>query len=611
MPNPHLETLKQKTLALPLAPGVYLMKDAQGNVIYVGKAKALKNRVTSYFRSDKQHTRKTMQLVAKIVDFDIIVTQTEFEALVLENAMIKKYMPKYNILLKDDKGYPFIKVTTSQKFPTFQVVGKPAADADRYFGPYASRRTAWQVIDTISRTFGLKSCTRVFPRDIGKGRPCLNAHMGRCVAPCTGEVTSDEYRALVQQGTALLEGNFSALVTDLTAQMEQAAEALAFERAALLRDRIKAIRTLGERQRVVAGSFTELDVVAFVQGQTRGCIVVLHYLGGNLQDKDFTLLDGTSAEEASEALSAFLKQYYALRQSAPKTVLLSHEIDDIDAISEYLSKTVAHKVALTIPQRGRKNDLMRLAERNATEEITRVETAQEKQRKSIELLSQMVGSAVPLHTMEAYDISNFGGVDTVGSMVVFTDGKPQRSRYRRFKIRCEQAQGAQNDYASMEEMLTRRLTHWKEGDPKFCPLPDVLMIDGGLGHVRIARTLCDKFGADILCLGMVKDDKHRTRGLMAPDGREFGITTVPAVFALIGRMQEEVHRFAIAYNRQLGSKRVRGSSLDGIAGVGEKRRNALLKHFGSVDNIKHATLEELRRVVPENVAQAVFAQFKI
>ncbi len=608
MNHSRTDYLKQKVLALPFAAGVYLMKDKQGTVIYVGKAKALKNRVTSYFRNDKQHSIKTQRLVAQIHDFDIIVTESEFEALVLENAMIKKYMPKYNILLKDDKGYPFIKVTTSLPYPSFKVVGKPAADADRYFGPYGGRGAAWQAIDTISRALKLKTCNRSFPRDIGKERPCLNAHMGRCVAPCTGKVTTEEYRALIAQGIDLLEGNFGELVNQLTAQMEQAAENLQFERAATLRDRIKAVRAMGERQKVVAGSFTELDVVAFVQGQTRGCIVVLHYLNGNLQDKEFTLLDGTSTEEAGEAIAAFLKQYYTLRQTAPKTILLSQELEEMDAIGEYLSDIGKHKVVLTVPQRGRKHDLIRLAEVNAAEEIARVETAQEKQRKSLELLSAMLGIDQQLHVMEAYDISNFAGADTVGSMVVFEDGKPLRSRYRRFQIECN-ANG-QDDYAAMREMLTRRLKRWKEGDPKFCPLPDVLLIDGGLGHVRIAREVCNSMGATVLCLGMVKDDKHRTRGLMAPDGREFGISTVPAVFALIGRIQEEVHRFAIAYNRQLGSKRVRGSSLDKIAGVGEKRRNDLLKHFGSVENIKKASIEELRRIVPQTTAQAIYEYFE-
>ncbi len=579
------------------------MKNRDGQVIYVGKAKALKNRVSQYFQSDSRHSPKTIRMVSNIWDFDIIVTETEFEALVLENQMIKKYQPKYNILLKDDKGYPFIKVTTSKPYPSFSIVPKPGHDADRYFGPYTSRRAAYHAIDTINETLKLKTCRRVFPRDIGKDRPCLNLHLGRCIAPCTGQVSAEEYAARVQEGISLLEGNDKALLADLTARMEQAAEDLRFEQAATLRDRIRAVRALGEKQKVVAGAFAELDAVAYVQGQTRGCVVVLHYLAGDLHDKEFTLLDGVTAADAGEALGAFLKQYYALRGAVPRTVLLSSPIDESEAVGEFLSSIAERKVELAVPQRGRRHDIIRLAEKNAREEILRVETSQERRVKSLELLGQMTGMDELPHILEAYDISNFAGQDTVGSMVVFEDAKPARSRYRKFRI--ETAAQGQDDYASMTEMLTRRLQRWKDGDEKFTPLPSAFLIDGGLGHVRTAQRVLDQFGVTTPCFGMVKDDHHRTRGLVAPDGREFGISTVPAVFALIGRIQEEVHRFAITYNRALGAKKVRGSSLDQIEGVGEKRRNDLLKHFGTIENIRAASVDELARVVPRTVAENV------
>ena len=564
----RFEELKAKVLSLPFEPGVYIMKNRDGQVIYVGKAKALKNRVSQYFQSDSRHSPKTIRMVSNIWDFDIIVTETEFEALVLENQMIKKYQPKYNILLKDDKGYPFIKVTTSKPYPSFSIVPKPGHDADRYFGPYTSRRAAYHAIDTINETLKLKTCRRVFPRDIGKDRPCLNLHLGRCIAPCTGQVSAEEYAARVQEGISLLEGNDKALLADLTARMEQAAEDLRFEQAATLRDRIRAVRALGEKQKVVAGAFAELDAVAYVQGQTRGCVVVLHYLAGDLHDKEFTLLDGVTAADAGEALGAFLKQYYALRGAVPRTVLLSSPIDESEAVGEFLSSIAERKVELAVPQRGRRHDIIRLAEKNAREEILRVETSQERRVKSLELLGQMTGMDELPHILEAYDISNFAGQDTVGSMVVFEDAKPARSRYRKFRI--ETAAQGQDDYASMTEMLTRRLQRWKDGDEKFSPLPSAFLIDGGLGHVRTAQRVLDQIGVTTPCFGMVKDDHHRTRGLVAPDGREFGISTVPAVFALIGRIQEEVHRFAITYNRALGAKKVRGSSLDQIEGVGEK-----------------------------------------
>ena len=599
----RFEELKAKVLSLPFEPGVYIVKNRDGQVIYVGKAKALKNRVSQYFQSDSRHSPKTIRMVSNIWDFDIIVTETEFEALVLENQMIKKYQPKYNILLKDDKGYPFIKVTTSKPYPSFSIVAKPGHDADRYFGPYTSRRAAYHAIDTINETLKLKTCRRVFPRDIGKDRPCLNLHLGRCIAPCTGQVSAEEYAARVQEGISLLEGNDKALLADLTARMEQAAEDLRFEQAATLRDRIRAVRALGEKQKVVAGAFAELDAVAYVQGQTRGCVVVLHYLAGDLHDKEFTLLDGVTAADAGEALGAFLKQYYALRGAVPRTVLLSSPIDESEAVGEFLSSIAERKVELAVPQRGRRHDIIRLAEKNAREEILRVETSQERRVKSLELLGQMTGMDELPHILEAYDISNFAGQDTVGSMVVFEDAKPARSRYRKFRI--ETAAQGQDDYASMTEMLTRRLQRWKDGDEKFTPLPSAFLIDGGLGHVRTAQRVLDQFGVTTPCFGMVKDDHHRTRGLVAPDGREFGISTVPAVFALIGRIQEEVHRFAITYNRALGAKKVRGSSLDQIEGVGEKRRNDLLKHFGTIENIRAASVDELARVVPRTVAENV------
>lgn len=599
----RFEELKAKVLSLPFEPGVYIMKNRDGQVIYVGKAKALKNRVSQYFQSDSRHSPKTIRMVSNIWDFDIIVTETEFEALVLENQMIKKYQPKYNILLKDDKGYPFIKVTTSKPYPSFSIVAKLGHDADRYFGPYTSRRAAYHAIDTINETLKLKTCRRVFPRDIGKDRPCLNLHLGRCIAPCTGQVSAEEYAARVQEGISLLEGNDKALLADLTARMEQAAEDLRFEQAATLRDRIRAVRALGEKQKVVAGAFAELDAVAYVQGQTRGCVVVLHYLAGDLHDKEFTLLDGVTAADAGEALGAFLKQYYALRGAVPRTVLLSSPIDESEAVGEFLSSIAERKVELAVPQRGRRHDIIRLAEKNAREEILRVETSQERRVKSLELLGQMTGMDELPHILEAYDISNFAGQDTVGSMVVFEDAKPARSRYRKFRI--ETAAQGQDDYASMTEMLTRRLQRWKDGDEKFSPLPSAFLIDGGLGHVRTAQRVLDQFGVTTPCFGMVKDDHHRTRGLVAPDGREFGISTVPAVFALIGRIQEEVHRFAITYNRALGAKKVRGSSLDQIEGVGEKRRNDLLKHFGTIENIRAASVDELARVVPRTVAENV------
>ncbi len=604
---PSYEELKDRVHSLPRAPGVYIMKNAAAQVIYVGKAKALRNRVTNYFQNPAGMTPKTRRMVSQIHDFDIIVTESEFEALVLENSLIKKYKPKYNILLKDDKGYPYVRINTAKPYAEFSIVSKPEADAARYFGPYTSRRAARYAIDTIAETLHLKTCRRVFPRDIGKERPCLNRHLGRCVAPCTGEVSREDYAALIAQAISLLDGNFKGLARIVEADMQEAAEHLQFERAAMLRDRLRAVQSLGERQKVVAGGFAELDVLAFVQGQTRGCVVVLHYLHGSLQDKEYTIIDGVTQADAGEVLGDYIKQYYALRQVAPKTVLLSAEIDEMEAVAEFLTSLGKRKTEVAVPQRGKRHDLVRLAETNAAEEIARVETGQERRLKSLELLQSMTELQTTPVLLEAYDISNFAGEGTVGSMIVFENAQPKKSRYRRFQIACT-AQG-QDDYSAMREMLTRRMQRYADGDEKFMPLPDAFLIDGGLGHVRIAKEVMDAFGVAVPCFGMVKNEHHRTRGLVAPDGREFGISTVPAVFALIGRMQEEVHRFAITYNRTLTGKSVRGSSLDKIEGIGAKRRNALLKHFKSIENIKAASIEQLQLLLPHNAAQAVYTHF--
>ena len=356
------EQLKERVRKLPMQPGVYMHKDKTGKVIYVGKAKLLKNRVSNYFQPPERLNAKTRQLVSHIDDFDIIVTDSEFEALVLENSMIKKYKPKYNILLKDDKGYPYVRLDTTLPYPDFKIVSKPAHDGARYFGPYMGRGAARRAIDTIGEALHLKSCARSFPRDIGKDRPCLNLHLGRCCAPCTGKVSPEEYHALIEQAISLFEGDAKKLERELTEKMNEAAEELQFERAAVLRDRLRAIQKLGTKQHVVAGAFAELDVIAFVQGQTRACVCVLHYSVGTLQDKEYTFFHVTESDPA-EVLSSFIKQYYAQRNAVAKTVLLSHEIEEQDAVGEYLSSIAERKVELAVPQRGERRVLTRRAEK--------------------------------------------------------------------------------------------------------------------------------------------------------------------------------------------------------------------------------------------------------
>ena len=601
------EELHQKVLTLPKEPGVYIMKNKQDQVIYVGKAKVLKNRVSQYFQNEAKHTPKTRKMVENIYNFDIIVCSSEFEALVLENQMIKKYQPKYNILLKDDKGYPFLRIPTDEPYPTFQVVGKPKADAARYLGPYAGRGAAMQAIDTVNRALGLRDCHRSLPRDIGKRRPCLNAQMGLCCAPCAGKVSQQDYAQRVAQAIRVLEGDYEALAAQLERDMLQAAEQERFEQAAQLRDRMRAIQRAGQHQMVVASGFSDMDILAFVQGDTKGCLVVLHYIAGNLYDKEYTMLDGTAEQDGAELLGDYLKQYYAMRGVVPGLVLISHPIEELDAVSEFLRSIAGKKVTLSVPQRGRRRELMDLARKNAREEIVRSETTGQRRQKSLELFGSMMGLPQTPTTFEAYDISNLAGTNTVGSMIVFENGQPKRSRYRRFRI--ESVADGQDDYKAMEEMLTRRLQRWKDGDEKFSPLPSVFMIDGGLGHVRIAKGVLERFGCETPVFGMVKDDHHRTRGLVAPDGREFSIATTPAVFALVGRMQEEVHRFAITYQRTLRQSQAVRSQLDQIPGIGEKRRTALLQTFKSLKRVREATIEELEAAVPHTAAQAVYDYF--
>ena len=601
------EELHQKVLTLPKEPGVYIMKNKQEQVIYVGKAKVLKNRVSQYFQNEAKHTPKTRKMVENIYNFDIIVCSSEFEALVLENQMIKKYQTKYNILLKDDKGYPFLRIPTDEPYPTFQVVGKPKADAAHYLGPYAGRGAAMQAIDTVNRALGLRDCHRSLPRDIGKRRPCLNAQMGLCCAPCAGKVSQQDYAQRVAQAIRVLEGDYEALAAQLERDMLQAAEQERFEQAAQLRDRMRAIQRAGQHQMVVASGFSDMDILAFVQGETKGCLVVLHYIAGNLYDKEYTMLDGTAEQDGAELLGDYLKQYYAMRGVVPGLVLISHPIEELDAVSEFLRSIAGKKVTLSVPQRGRRRELMDLARKNAREEIVRSETTGQRRQKSLELFGSMMGLPQMPTTFEAYDISNLAGTNTVGSMIVFENGQPKRSRYRRFRI--ESVADGQDDYKAMEEMLTRRLQRWKDGDEKFSPLPSVFMIDGGLGHVRIAKGVLERFGCETPVFGMVKDDHHRTRGLVAPDGREFSIATTPAVFALVGRMQEEVHRFAITYQRTLRQSQAVRSQLDRIPGIGEKRRTALLQTFKSLKRVREATIEELEAAVPHTAAQAVYDYF--
>ena len=598
------EELKQAALSLPYEPGVYLMKDASDTVIYVGKAKKLKNRVSQYFQETASHTPKTRRMVSQVDHFETIAAATEFEALVLECSLIKHYMPKYNILLKDDKGYPYLRVDLRETYPVITLASRVKDDGAKYFGPYGSRGRSQQVINAIRATFRLPHCGKKFPRDIGKERPCLNYQMNQCDGWCRPSKTQTEYHSLLEQAVQLLEGKYQSLTEQLKSQMETAAEGLEFERAAELRDRMQAIASLGQRQLVTAGTMADTDVIGWYQTEAKACFAVLHYIGGNLMDKDYELLP--VSDDAAEALSALVKQYYLQRQAAPKRILLPAPMEDAAPFAQLLREKLEKTVAILTPQRGDGKRLVDLASKNAREEAERATSAAERLNGTLLLLQAMLRLPEPVRRMEAYDISNTAGTDIVASMTVFVDGKPKKSDYKRFKL--ENLDG-QDDYASMRQVLCRRFCRYLDGDKGFDEKPDVLLIDGGAVHAETVRAALEQMGVVLPVFGMVKDNRHRTRALVSPLGEEIGIQGNPAVFSLIGRIQEETHRFAISYHRQLRSRHVRGSSLDAIAGIGEKRRNLLLKKFKSVAAIREAELSALQECLPQPAAQAVYDYF--
>ena len=601
------DELKEKAHALPLKPGVYIMQDAKNVVIYVGKAKALKNRVSQYFANLASHTEKTRAMVSQIDHFDVIVADSEFEALVLENSLIKRHQPRYNILLKDDKGYPYIRLTVKEEYPKFSLANRAAEDGARYFGPYGSRGNTQNIIDALRVALRLPSCNKKFPRDIGKERPCLNYHMGQCDGYCRKDMDQSRYREAIDQAVRLLEGKFQEVGDELKAEMELAAEELRFEKAAELRDRYKAIELLGKRQKVVAGSLADTDVIGFHKGEaTKSCFVVLHFVEGELAAKDWDLIDTPMEEETADILSALVRQYYGGRGNLPRQILLPCELEDEVPLMRMLSEDAGRKVELITPQRGAKMDLIRLANKNAVEEVERWTTREERQSKLMELLGKLLDLEEPPRRIESYDISNQGADDIVASMVVYVNARPLKRDYRHFKLKD---MDGPDDYASMEQVLTRRFKRYLEGDEKFADKPDLLLIDGGVNHANVAVKVLETLGLTIPIFGMVKDDRHRTRALVTPEGKEIGIQGNQAIFSLIGQIQEETHRFAIEFHRQQQNQRVKGSVLDQISGVGEKRRSDLLKHFKSIKRIREATQAQLAEVVPKNAAQAVYDYF--
>lgn len=597
-------------MALPLQPGVYIMKDVKGAIIYIGKAKALKNRVSQYFGSDTNHTEKVRQMVARVDAFDYIVAGSEFEALVLECSLIKQHAPKYNILLKDDKGYCYIRISPPP-FSRITEAKQKAADGARYIGPYMSSFVVKQAVDEVNKLFGLSTCRKPLAWKKVCERPCLNHHIGQCCAPCTGRVTEREYAERVEQAVLYLTDGSAKLTALLTRRMNEAAEALDFETAARLRDRIRAVSRMTDRQKVVQSRVPCQDVVALAHAQEVACFEVFRFNGGALSDREHFFVELTDGEAA--ARSEFLRRYYTMREDVPPRILLDGAIDDRDLLERWLTEKAAaagkrYTVRLVQPQRGEQASLLNMCAENAAERVAqRLQTGGREVAALAELQTLLHLPATPVR-IESYDISHTAGSDVVAGMVVFRGGKPLRSDYRRFALR---EAPAGDDPACLREVIGRRLAeyeqHREEGTGFGC-LPDLILLDGGDAQVAAVKPLTDPYGIPLF--GMVKDSRHRTRAITGDS--EIAITGKRAAFTLVSAIQEEVHRYAIGYHRQKRSRRTVGTALTDIPGVGTVRAAALLKQFGSLTAIRHATVEQLLLVkgMTRPVAEAIKNHFE-
>ena len=587
--NPKMAQLRKKAMALPLLPGVYIMHDNSGEIIYIGKAKALKNRVSQYFGSQTNHAEKVRRMVDNVGDFEYIITDSEFEALILECSLIKQHTPKYNILLKDDKGYSYIRVSSGDWGKISYVLQK-ADDGAEYIGPYKSSYYVKSAVEEANKIFMLPTCNRRFPQDFKKARPCLNYHIKQCMAPCTGKVKLSDYRESLQQALDFLKGGSSNSIKQLTAQMEEAAENLEFERAARIRDKIKAVRRMGDKQKVVANKVLDEDVIASFSNEGKTCFQVFRFEGGRLFDREIFIFDSGDSESEYEE---FLISYYTLRRDIPQNIALGSEFDGLEDVARWLSEKRGNKVNVTVPQRGEQAQLVQMCRSNAAEALAQQNGATVREYSVLEELRETLGLDKLPEYIESYDISHLAGTENVAGMIVYRNGRPLKSAYRKFKI---QGFTGQDDYASMAEVLTRRFEEYKQAEPSdegFGKLPDLILLDGGKGQVAAVREVLDRMQIDVPLYGMVKDDKHRTRAVTG-DGGEIAISSKRQLFAFLSKMQDEVHRFAIGYHHQRRKSSTFKSSLTSIEGVGTVRAKSLLRYFRTVENIAKADLEELQ-----------------
>ena len=599
--------LLEKANTLPLTPGVYIMKDRGGGVVYVGKSRKLKNRVSQYFQNGEKNI-KTARMVASVQDFEYFLCDTEMEALTLENTLIKQHNPKYNIRLKDAKSYPYIKIT-DEPYPRLVMTRKRDRDRGRYFGPYSGTSTVFSVIDTLRRTLALPFCNRRFPRDIGKERPCLYYQMGRCSGPCTGKVSEAEFSETVNLAADILRGHTAKVKRDLTEQMYAHAEAERFEAAARCRDTIAALDRLHQKQTVVASPETEQDVIGYASDDVTSCVSVFYIRGGAVVDKE-DYVAGAERILDLETVGAFICEHYRVREYIPKQILLSFALDEeeLTGLSRILSDMAGHKVSLRTPERGPSKTLCELVCSNAAEKIRRYRLDAERDEGALVRLSELLGLGSYPARIESYDISNLGTEHITAGMIVCDEGKFSRSDYRYFKIKS--LDGTTDDYGAMREALGRRLDHLSDEEGSFARLPDLILLDGGRGHVSTVRALLDERGLDIPVFGMVKDDFHKTRALCT-DREEISIARENQVFMLIYRIQEEVHRFTVSRMDAAKCKTLTHSSLTKIRGIGDAKAKKLLKAFGGIMGVKAATEEELAAVsgISHTDAQNIYLHF--
>ena len=603
-----MKILRKKAMSLPLLPGVYIMKNADGEIIYIGKAKALKNRVSQYFGSQNRHPIKVRKMVENVDRFDYIVTGSEFEALVLECSLIKQHSPKYNILLKDDKGYSYIRISEGE-YRKISAVFNKKDDGSEYIGPYLSSYSVRQSVDAANKIFKLPQCNKVFPRDFGKSRPCLNYYISQCCGLCTGKIKKSDYDEAVDGAIAFLKGDSRDIIADLRAKMEKAAEELDFEQAAKLRDRINSIERIKEKQKVVYKSVEEQDVFATADIDGSVCLAVLRFSNGRLFDSEHFFFDDPGDKEGMR--SDFITSYYSMRDNIPKRVTVDGEVADRELLEQWLSEKKGKKVTVFVPARGEQLEIVNMCRKNAEEKLAIKKGRTGREIAVLDELKDLLGLKKTPEYIESYDISHTAGQDSVAGMIVFKGGKPYRKAYKRFSIKSFDGN---DDYRAMNEVLTRRFSEYeksKDSTEGFGKLPDLILLDGGVGQVHAVEPVLREFGLKIPLFGMVKDNRHRTRAISG-DGGEIAINSKRQVFTLVSEIQNEVHRFSVAYHHQKHAKRGLSLSLTEIEGVGEKRASALLKYFKTMTAIKNAEVDELSKApgITSAVAQNIYDYYR-